>query len=824
MPIASSRPRGKRVRLALAAALVAAGCSGGGGCGTSCGGAFKTVGDQGHPIRFTGARLDNVAQVRLTRSGFNFLNASHLNEILGALNSGAGLSMPCIEKDNLLDACLGSFGLRFSILAGDTNFDGSCDGADATPLHIAFKDVSWILVPPSTLRAHIVMHLKTGDIYLRTKEEHSTLCGGTSAIQLRAFYDDELPGLPAKDTVVDLDLGFSTAPDGRLEINFPNASLDAIVGNFQPGALWLDGNVGTDPPIAANAVGNYFGNGCDSSARGSYAVTKNGGAQLSCSQVFTDLSAGCDPNGSNGALCGIVQYVRGYLFDYLKNHFASHILGVLRAQLDNLRCQRASDSQSSPVACDGNHPCPADDDGHALACDTARGVCYPPAAGAGNFNCEPIALAIAGQLDVSHLTEKVGFPPETKLDIFAGLGSKGAAGIVDGNGLQLSAQAGTAPASPLLSLCVPPVQPAYLADPPPMDFEANKPAGVTSYDAAFSLASAMLNRGFLDAYHAGLLCVAVTHKTTPYISSGLFKIFLPSLGLVTGDRAVPMNVLFRPTQAPYLRVGRNTTKVNADGSITPDDPLLTLTFKQLEVDFYALVDERQVRLFTLQADLQLPLGIRTFAEPNTDTLQPVLGGLETLLTNVSALSPDGGPYGQSDLLAEDPGALKDLLGAVVRLAQPLLAGVIKPMVLPTMLGLRFAVEGVAGGVPMTDLANGGYHHLALWANVNECGSSCATRTVRTEARAASARAPASLEEGRPPALELELFSQARSAEFSYRVDGSLWSPWIGNVSRLTIRDPLFLLPGHHLVEVTSREAGDDRTMDREPAAVDFAVN
>src|SRR5207253_6124875 len=93
-----SRPRRKRARLALAAALVAVGCSGGsgGGCGSSCGGAFKTVDSQGHPFKFTGTRLDNVAQVRLTKSGFNFLNASHLNDILGAIKNGEGLSIPCV--------------------------------------------------------------------------------------------------------------------------------------------------------------------------------------------------------------------------------------------------------------------------------------------------------------------------------------------------------------------------------------------------------------------------------------------------------------------------------------------------------------------------------------------------------------------------------------------------------------------------------------------------------------------------------------------------------------------------------------------------------
>jgi uncharacterized protein (TIGR03382 family) len=132
---------------------------------------------------------------------------------------------------------------------------------------------------------------------------------------------------------------------------------------------------------------------------------------------------------------------------------------------------------------------------------------------------------------------------------------------------------------------------------------------------------------------------------------------------------------------------------------------------------------------------------------------------------------------------------------------------------------------------MANLASDGYHHIAIWAKVNECGTLCAQYTVRTEARVARVSLPDSVKEvraGRYPTLELDLSSrQARSgapAEFSYRVDGSLWSPWIGNVSRLTLRDPLFLVQGHHLVEITSREAGDDHTMDLEPVAVDFFVS
>ena len=800
--------------------------------------------------------------MRITRSGLTFLNAEHLNDVLGQLNGNSGgLKIGCTDAGTLLNVCSPLNITRFHLLAGDEEFTGDpdrCNGkagdpnhvppippipAEAgTPLHITFKDVSWTLDPTgNVLKAHLVMHLKTGDIYLRTVEEHSSICSGTSALQARVLYDDLLPGLPAQDqyTAADLNIHFSTAPDGRLEFNFDNASLDSLVANFHPAALVLDGNPGTDP--APPATASYHGNGCDA-ATGSYTVLN--GAALNCAGVFNDINAGCNvTQDNNGGLCSVVQYVRGVLFDAIKNSFKTQIVAVLRQQLDKVRCQRSHENANpaTPAACDNNHPCPVDDDGAELACDAVRGVCYPPAQGLGadGYNCEPISLGISGQLDATGLSQKVGFPPGTRLNVFAGLGSKGVSGgaKVDGKGVQFAAQAGTQPAGSSLSLCVPPA--LTPADPvvPPMDFDdgASKPSSVTNYDVGFSLASAMLNRGFLDAYSAGMLCVAVTNQTTAFISSGLFKTFLPSLGLVTGQKDVPMKILLRPTAPPYLRIGKNTFKKDANGNDIPDDPLITLSFQKMDLDFYALVDERQVRIFTLQADLQLPLDLRTFADPNADTLQPVLGGLETVLTNISALSPDGGPYrAAADMLAEDPGVVKDLLGAAVRLAQPLLAGVIKPIALPSMLGLKFAVRGIAGAVPMHDLASDGYRHMAVWAQASACGGTtgvaCEQYAVKTEVRVTRRSLPENLREVKAGARpELELLLSALSArshpqtQFSYRVDGSMWSPWLGS-PKLIVRDPLFLVQGHHTVEVTAREAFDDHTMDPNPVAVDFFVS
>ena len=860
-----SRPRQRRARLALAAALVAVGCSGGsgGGCTSSCGGAFKTKDAQGNPIVYTGTRLSNVAQVRVTQSGFTFLNAQHLNDILTQLNASSGaLSIGCIDAGTLFNACgvLGFIDItKVHLLAGDEAFTGNpkaCTGDPGdpnhvppipptpkeagTPLHITFKDVTWAMDPVNNvLKAHLVMHLKTGDMYIRTVEEHSSLCGKTSAIQARVLYDDLLPGLPPQDqyTAADLDIRFSTTPDGRLEFNFDDASLDSLVANFHPAALVLDGNAGTDPAPPSTAP--FTGDGCSDSTTGTYPVEDTPGS-LACAGELDVLNAGCDVTQQNGGACAIVQYVRGVLFDSIKNAFKSQIVSLVRKQLDNVRCQRSHDNSNPTIAaaCDATHACPLDDDGNALACDPARGVCYPPAQGLGadNYNCEPVSLGVAGQLDVSSLTQTVGFPPGTKLDVFAALGSKGAAGgaKIDANGLQLAAEAGTQPSSSFISLCVPPAPPPADVAVPPMDFDAaaNKPASVTAYDFGFSLASAMLNRGFYDAYNAGMLCVAVTNVTTSFISSGLFKTFLPSLDLVTGHKDVPMKILLRPTQPPSVRIGQNSTTKDANGNDIPLDPLITLSFDKMNLDFYALVDERQVRIFTLQADLHLPLDLRP--DPNDNSsLQPVLGGLDTVLTNISALSPDGGAYtSEADMLAEDPGVVKDLLGAAIRLAQPLLAGVIKPVALPSMLGLKFAIRGIAGAVPMSDVANDGYNHLALWAQVGECGTTgvvCEKYSVKTQAQIVDRYVPDSVREvaaGARPSVTLALSAlQARSgrAQFTYRVDGSLWSPWLSQ-QRLTIQDPLFLVQGLHRIDVRAREAGNDETQDPAPVSVDFFVS
>jgi MYXO-CTERM domain-containing protein len=850
------------------------GCSGtGSSCGSSCGGAFKTVGvgtdGPNVPYRYAGSTLDNVAQVRITKSAFDSLfSAGSLNDVLAGL--GNTLAVPCFDPkhhDPADTAHPNSCGVgtlpsfcactscgncstnlpggfvdisKFGLIIGDANFNGVCDAGETTPVDLKFKQVAWTLDAGSQmLKAKIILHIKAA-LYLRTIEAHSSFCTNTTPIQGRVFIDDEATGLVPQDTELDLDLKFGTAPDGRLMIYPTDASIAALVDNFNIAALGVDGSVSANqlPP----GTGTYQDNGCNSTSVTGYNPYKTGdNTRLACSEVFNILAGGCngvDPNTTQGIWCTTIwPTVRQLLFDQLKGLIKNQVTAAIKTQLDNLRCERPLDAQGKAVACDNNtRLCPKDDAGHAETCDTARGVCVATGQDKTKGECEPTPFAIQGQLDLAAASSTpVGFPSDARLNLYAGLGGTTAPAAISPTGLQIAARAGTQPAANTatgISVCVPPNTFVPVdVNPPGLDFDlaANQPDSVKVdglYDLGFSVASQMLNRGFYDGFNSGLFCLTVSNKTASLVSSSLFKTFLPSLGLLAGGKDVPMAILLRPTLAPFVRIGKGTFKPAPDNSI--DDPLIGIQLNKLNLDFYAVIDERSVRLFTLQADVNLPLGLRTFAGAQADTLQPVLGSLDTVLTNITAIN--------NEMLAEDPTVLKDLIGAAIRLAQPLLAGALQPIALPKAAGLDFQVKGLGGAVPVSsNIAVDGYHHLGIWAQIARCGAAplpaCARYQVGTEARIADRQVPDDLDELRGPnkvipAAVIEarsISARAVEPEFSYRVDGGLWSPWVRG-PRFTVRDSIFLFQGHHQIDVTSRELGDDRTMNQEPVSVDFLVS
>ena len=56
----------------------------------------------------------------------------------------------------------------------------------------------------------------------------------------------------------------------------------------------------------------------------------------------------------------------------------------------------------------------------------------------------------------------------------------------------------------------------------------------------------------------------------------------------------------------------------------PKEPLIRFDWDGVEIDLYAKLDERYVRLFTVSADVKLPIGLSL---SNCSDVTPVLGAL-----------------------------------------------------------------------------------------------------------------------------------------------------------------------------------------------------
>ena len=67
---------------------------------------------------------------------------------------------------------------------------------------------------------------------------------------------------------------------------------------------------------------------------------------------------------------------------------------------------------------------------------------------------------------------------------------------------------------------------------------------------------------------------------------------------------------------------KGTVDAVGESQLEVDQPLLDITFKALEIDFFASIDEQYIRVFTVVADVHLPIGLQTSA---MGQLTPVIG-------------------------------------------------------------------------------------------------------------------------------------------------------------------------------------------------------
>ncbi len=502
--------------------------------------------------------------------------------------------------------------------------------------------------------------------------------------------------------------------------------------------------------------------------------------------------------------CGLADW------DPVKNLILTLLSPTLQTQINDLVAAQSCQQ------CGGmNPPCPTF---NGVQSTCTNGVCRDTAMN----RCVPRFLGVEGRVALGATMGAFGVPANAALDLELHAGSSFS--VDTQNAINIGTRGGLAAVA--VAPCVTPAPPPPLAMLAPPNFRAEAPpVSMTNppYHMALGVSSPFLNLAFHQAHQGGVLCLNLSSATVGLLNTGLFKTFLNSLGkLTTRDgKDAPMMVVIRPGSPPEAKIGPGGA----------NKPLITLSMKNVSIDFYASFDDRFARLFTLKLGINLPLGM-TFS--GCTKVTPSIGDLKNVITK-----PDGSACvtpadcvetSNSEILAEDPKVLADLIPAVIGLAEPALAEALKPIDLPDLGPFKLKVNAAkgVGNVSGTET----YNHLGLYATMLPTGAACATVAPRIFASLKKSLIPEASSmrlKGQPlewPTAVLDVRAEGvpGTAEYQTRVDEGLWSEFRqASGGELAVSHPIFLLQGTHKIEVRGRVAEAPHGVG-EPLVVPFMVD
>jgi hypothetical protein len=456
----------------------------------------------------------------------------------------------------------------------------------------------------------------------------------------------------------------------------------------------------------------------------------------------------------------------------------------------------------------GMRSCPTSTDGTMAQSVCTTNVCQDVAAS----KCVPRFLGTEGRAGLGALLGNFGVSPDAEIDLSLAAGSS----VSADQGLTFGTRAGVSPVK--IADCVVPASapPLTALGPPNFDAEATPGSG---YHVGLGISANFLNATFHAVHQSGGFCFQLSTQNVGLINTGLFKTFLPSLGQLAGrdGKDAPMMVVLRPARPPNVIVGKGTYDPI---SKKPIKPLITLALPELSIDFYAMIDDRFVRLFTLTADISLPLSL---IFEGCDKVTPALGDVRMLIQNIRTSN--------SEMLAEDPQVLADLVPAVIGLAEPALASALKGFALPALGSFKLKVNETKG---LSNISGSeSYNHLGLYATLLPANAACATVAPRLSASFNSIQVPLAKDlrlQGKPlpwtkVLLNVGTAGIAGIAEYSFKIDDGLFTDFVPAPNGiLEVTHGSLLLQGRHVVSVRARMQQDPQGISSAieiPVTVDF---
>jgi len=487
---------------------------------------------------------------------------------------------------------------------------------------------------------------------------------------------------------------------------------------------------------------------------------------------------------SGSILCDFANLLVGTFTDTLITTFQDAIRSTITDQL----CKQ----------------CPSGDvnecGGFADSCD--NGVCMKGGA------CYQ-ELGITGRMAASALFGSASPGTRGAIDIYDVAGGYA---TTDNGGISLGLLGGALPGGKVRDRCGPPATPpADVNVPQSSYFTGNtRPDTGDSFDFAVGLHKHNLDMFSYAAYEGGLLCLTIGTNTIDLLTSDTLAIAMPSLPDLLHGEVSQMFLGLRPQQPPDIVLGLGTFR-DEGGTQVIDEPLLDITMHNVDVDFFAQVDDQFIRVMTLNTDIHLPMNLQVTADGQ---LEPVLGDLDNAFSNITVRN--------SEALLETDAELADKFPALLSLAVPFIADGLGSFALPELGGLtlRIADNGITAVDNKTFLAIFGTFEL---------GTTMA-HPVQTRARLVSVKVPDTAafaakhwDPAKRPKVRLELDGDGYDMEWAYRINHGPWSPYTTN-RELTLSRKQMWLQGRHRIEVRARERGKPRTTDPTPVAIEALID
>ena len=355
-------------------------------------------------------------------------------------------------------------------------------------------------------------------------------------------------------------------------------------------------------------------------------------------------------------------------------------------------------------------------------------------------------------------------------------------------------------------------------------------------DIAVGVSETALDLAGHHVVTSGAMCMGLGSELIPQLNLGIISLLAPSLAtLGNGSGQDPLLILTRPLRPIDFTIG--------DGTMT--SPALQIAVRDLEIDFYAFVLERYMRLFTVNLALSAGLNLEPMTMANgTTALVPVLTGLESENIQVSVLN--------TELLAESKDRLEAVLPSVLDLALPYITDAIPPIELPAIGDFQLSQIAISKVVTSEDdfltvratlqpspaLARQAAKRPLLLSSLPESEAAIATtaperadtrariREVRTPAPAIIRAGLAGEPGGALPEviIDIEPFDAlGNQLEWSWNLDGGIWRPFT-SAAPLVIRDRALVWQGKHEIGVRARVVGDYRTLDLDPVVLPVVID